>query len=50
LIFNRELFESTIAPKAEKLSVKDQSNMMQLVMTKNEDLKETLKVYTFGAA
>jgi len=40
----KELLETTIAPKQEKLSPAEQGALIQLIMTKNEDLKETLQL------
>jgi len=40
----KELLETTIAPKQEKLSHTDQGLLIQLIMNKNEDLKDTMQL------
>jgi len=40
----RELFERMVTHKADKLSPAEQSQLIQLIMNKNEDLKEVHEV------
>jgi hypothetical protein len=41
----RELLDKTIAPKQEKLTPAEQNQLIQLLMSKNEELKEVYKVW-----
>ena len=40
----RELLDKTIAPKQEKLTPVEQNQLIQLLMSKNEELKEVYQV------
>ncbi|OXA60890.1 Mediator of RNA polymerase II transcription subunit 4 [Folsomia candida] len=41
---SKEMLESIIAPKPEKLSHAEQTQLIQLIMAKNEDLRDSLKI------
>ncbi len=43
---SKEMLESIIAPKPDKLSHAEQTQLIQLIMAKNDDLRENLKVRT----
>lgn len=42
------MLESIIAPKPEKLSHAEQTQLIQLIMAKNEDLRDSLKVIIYS--
>lgn len=44
IIFFRELIENTIAPKHQKISSNDHSQLVQLLVSKDSDLKNVLKL------
>ncbi|KAB7505165.1 Mediator of RNA polymerase II transcription subunit 4 [Armadillidium nasatum] len=43
-LITRELLENSVAPKPQRLSSNEQTQLVQLLLTKDEELKETMKV------
>jgi hypothetical protein len=41
---NREMLENVLAPKAQKLSTQEYEVLTELLVSKDKELKETLKV------